>query len=128
MFIIYQITQSSSLTEFFKLCKRKFNEMKNDFVLENYNNYLNRCGLNDIIDLFHQSKLKTLIKIIILNINNIKNEIDQLIFNYLLEIALERFIYDENTQLSIAETNQNILKLFDNVNKHAETTISKVRK
>ncbi|CAF3405359.1 unnamed protein product [Rotaria sp. Silwood1] len=126
MFIIYQVIQTISTSkEFFELCKKKFQDIKNDVLLDNYNNYLNRCGLKDIIDLFHQCKLKSFIKKIIFNINNVKNEIDQLILNYLLEIASERFIYDQNTQLSTVETNQTILKLFDNVKNHAEQTITK---
>ncbi|CAF3411726.1 unnamed protein product [Rotaria sp. Silwood1] len=126
MFIIYQVIQTISTSkEFFELCKKKFQDIKNDVLLDNYNNYLNRCGLKDIIDLFHQCKLKSFIKKIIFNINNVKNEIDRLILNYLLEIASERFIYDQNTQLSTVETNQTILKLFDNVKNHAEQTITK---
>ncbi|CAF4216476.1 unnamed protein product, partial [Rotaria sordida] len=126
MFSIYQIIQTTStLKEFFELCKKKFQNIKNDLILDNYNNYLNRCGLNDIIDLFHQCKLKLFIIKIIFNINNIKNEIDRLILNYLLEISLERYIYDENTQLSTIETNQTILKLFDNEKNYVEQTITK---
>ncbi|CAF3162893.1 unnamed protein product, partial [Rotaria sp. Silwood2] len=40
-------------------------------------------------------------------------------------IGSERFIYDINTQLSTAETNENILKLFDNEKNHVEQTITK---
>ncbi|CAF4528543.1 unnamed protein product [Rotaria sp. Silwood2] len=111
--------------EFFELCKKKFQHIKDDLILDNYNNYLNRCGLKDIIDLFHQCKLKSFIKKFIFNINNVKNDIDRLILNYLLGIALERFIYDENTQLSTVETNQIILTLLDNEKNHAEQTLTK---
>ncbi|CAF2979252.1 unnamed protein product [Rotaria sp. Silwood2] len=126
MFIIYQIIQTTSTSkEFFELCKKKFQHIKDDLILDNYNNYLNRCGLKDIIDLFHQCKLKSFIKKFIFNINNVKNDIDRLILNYLLGIALERFIYDENTQLSTVETNQIILTLLDNEKNHAEQTLTK---
>jgi hypothetical protein len=128
MFIIYQIIQStSSSTEFFELCKKKFEDIKDDLLLENYNNYLNRCGLKDIIDLFHQCKLKSLIKIFFLNVNNVKNEIDRLVFDYLLQIALEHSIHDEITQISTKETTENIIKLFNNEKHQVEQTISKVR-
>jgi hypothetical protein len=128
MFIIYQIIQSSSSSskDFFELCKNKFYENKNNLILENYQNYLKRCGLIDIIDLFHQCKLKLFIKILNLNINNIKNEIDRLFFDYLLEIAFECSIYDEKTQISTVETRQNILKLLEKEKEHIEQTISKV--
>jgi hypothetical protein len=126
MFIIYQILQSSSSKDFFELCKNKFHENKNNLILENYQNYLKRCGLIDIIDLFHQCKLKLFIKILNLNINNIKNEIDRLFFDYLLEIAFECSIYDEKTQISTVETRQNILKLLEKEKEHIEQTISKV--
>ena len=69
MFIIYQIIQSSSsLNEFLDLCKNKLKQIKNDFIVENYNNYLNRCGLIDIIDLFHQCQLNSFINTMILSI------------------------------------------------------------
>jgi hypothetical protein len=128
MFIIYQITQptSSSSTEFFELCKKKLQENQEDLIVKNYNNYLNRCGLKDIIDLFLECKLKSLIKTIDLTVNNINDEIDRLVLDCLLEMSLERFIYDEKTQINIAETSQNILKLIDNEKKSIEQTISKV--
>ncbi|CAF2818103.1 unnamed protein product [Rotaria sp. Silwood2] len=82
MFIIYQIIQTTSTSkEFFELCKKKFQHIKDDLILDNYNNYLNRCGLKDIIDLFHQCKLKSFIKKFIFNINN--NYIKHTICTYL---------------------------------------------
>ncbi len=127
MFIIYQIIQSSSSSkDFFELCKKKFQKNQNDLILENYNNYLNRCGLIDIIDLFHQCQLKLLIHMFYLNVNNVKNEIDRLFLDYLIEIALEYSIYDEQTQVSTVETRQNIIKLFQKEKNHTEPTISKV--
>ncbi|CAF3256213.1 unnamed protein product [Rotaria socialis] len=126
MFVIYQIIQSkSSSNEFFELCKNKLAEIENDALLDSYNNHLNRCGLKDIIDLLHQCKLKSLIKEITFTINNVKNEIDRLILSYLLEVASERLIYDDNVQLSTSKTIENILALFDNEKKHVEQTISK---
>lgn len=127
MFIIYQIIQSTtSPTEFFQLCEKKFQENSNDLILENYNNYLKRCGLIDIIDLFHQCKLKSFIQIFNLTINNIKNEIDRLFFDHLLDISLEQSIYDEKTQMNTVETKQNIIKLLEKEKEHVEQTISKV--
>ncbi|CAF0824851.1 unnamed protein product [Rotaria sordida] len=115
MFIIYQLIQSSSLFEFFQLCKNKLKQIKNDLILETYNNYLNRCGLIDIIDLFHQLKIESFINTIILSINNIKNDIDQLFFEYLLELSsLSCCIYDVKTKLITYETKENLFKLIDN--------------
>jgi len=127
MFIIYQIIQPTlSSIEFYDLCKKKFQDIKNDLILENYNNYLNRCGLKDIIDLFHQCRLKSFLKMISFNFNNVSNEIDRLFAEYLLEIALERSIYDEETKLSTVETKEKIIQLFEKEKKHTEQTISKV--
>ena len=130
MFIIYQIIQPTpapSSTQFFDLCKNKFQETTKDhLILESYNNYLNRCGLKDMIDLFHICKLKSLVQNIVLSVHSVKNEIDRLVFDYLLEIALEHSIYDEITQISTVETSKNISKLFLNEKMQAEQTISKV--
>ncbi|CAF1567381.1 unnamed protein product [Rotaria sordida] len=127
MFIIYQLIQSSSLFEFFQLCKNKLKQIKNDLILENYNNYLNRCGLIDIIDLFHQLKLESFINTIILSINNIKNDIDQLFFEYLLELSsLSCCIYDVKTKLITYETKENLFKLIDNRKISIEQTNRKV--
>ncbi|CAF4135253.1 unnamed protein product, partial [Adineta steineri] len=126
MFIIYQIIHSStSSIEFLELCKKKIQNNKDDLILKNYNKYLNRCGLKDIIDLFHQCQIQTCIKMINFNINHVNNEIDRLFFDYLLEIALERSIYNEETQITTIETSENIVKLFEKEKKHMEQTISK---
>ncbi|CAF3639923.1 unnamed protein product [Adineta steineri] len=126
MFIIYQIIHSStSSIEFLELCKKKIQNNKDDLILGNYNKYLNRCGLKDIIDLFHQCQIQTCIKMINFNINHVNNEIDRLFFDHLLEIALERSIYNEETQITTIETCENIVKLFEKEKKHMEQTISK---
>ncbi|CAF3882792.1 unnamed protein product, partial [Rotaria sp. Silwood1] len=115
MFIIYQLIQSSSLFEFFQLCKNKLKQIKNDLILENYNNYLNQYDLIDIIDLFHQLKLESFINTIILSINNIKNDIDRLFFEYLLELSSSSCcLYDVKTKLITNETKENLFKLIDN--------------
>lgn len=127
MFIVYQIIHSSiSSIDFFELCQRKFQSKSDDIILENYNNYLKRCGLIDIIDLFHQCQLKTFIQIIHLNINHVKNEIDRLFFDHLLDISLEHSIYDDQTQITTKETKENIIKLFEMDREQVEQTISKV--
>jgi hypothetical protein len=127
MFSIFQIIQStSSSTEFFEFCKMKFQAKKNDLIVENYNDYLKRCGLIDIIDLFHQCQLKSSVKRFYLNTHNVKNEMDRLFFDYLLDIALEHSIYDENTQISNIETRENIIKLFEKEKYPIEQTITKV--
>ncbi|CAF1325846.1 unnamed protein product [Rotaria sordida] len=114
MFIIYQLIQSSSLFEFFQLCKNKLKQIKNDLILENYNNYLNQYDLIDIIDLFHQLKLESFINTIILSINNIKNDIDRLLFEYLLELSSSCCVYNVKTKLITNETKENLFKLIVN--------------
>jgi hypothetical protein len=79
MFRIYQIIQPSlSLMEILNLCKNKLKKIKNNLIIEDYNNYLSRCGLVDIIDIFHQCQFDSVIKTIVLSIENIKNDIDRL--------------------------------------------------
>ncbi|CAF5014910.1 unnamed protein product [Rotaria sp. Silwood1] len=127
MFIIYQLIQSSSLFEFFQLCKNKLKQIKNDLILENYNNYLNQYDLIDIIDLFHQLKLESFINTIILSINNIKNDIDRLFFEYLLELSSSSCcLYDVKTKLITNETKENLFKLIDNRKISIEKTNRKV--
>jgi len=95
MFMIYQVIHPLlTINEFYFLCKNKLKQIKNNFLIENYNKYLNHCGLIDIIDLFHQCQLDSLEKTIFLSINNIKNNIDQLFYEYF--------------------TNENLFKLIDN--------------
>jgi hypothetical protein len=127
MFSIYQMIQSSSSIEFFQLCKNKLNQIKNDQILDNYNNYLNQCGLVDIIDLFHQCQLESFINTIILSIDNIKNHIDRLFFDYLVELSSSSCcIYDVKTKITTTETRENLFKLMDNEKEYDEQTIRKV--
>jgi len=130
MFMIYQIIQPSlSLIQFFDLCKNKLKQIKNHFLIENYNKYLNRCGLVDIIDLFHQCQFESFINTIILSINNIKTNIDRFFFQYLIELSsTSSYIYDIKTKSITKETNENLLKLIDNRKISPEPTNSKVRK
>ena len=115
MFNIYQMIQSSaSSSEFLDLCKNKLKQIKNDRIVEKYNNYLNHCGLVDIIDLFHQCRLDSFINTMILSIYNIKSQIDRLFFEYLLDLPSSTCcIYDVKTKLITTETKENLLKLID---------------
>ncbi|CAF1239434.1 unnamed protein product [Rotaria sp. Silwood1] len=114
MCIIYQRIQSSLLIEFFQLYKNKLKQIKNDLLVENYNNYLNRYDSIDIIDIFYQLKLESSIETIILSINNIKNDIDRLFFEYLLELSSPSCcIYDVKTKLITIETKENLFKLIN---------------
>jgi hypothetical protein len=127
MFIIYQRIHSSSLIEFFQLCKNKIKQIKNDFILEDYKKYLNRCGLCDIIDLFHQCQLESFVNTITLSINSIRNDIDRLFFEYLLELPSSSWcIYDVQTKLSKTETKENLWKLINNEKKYDVQINSKV--
>lgn len=127
MFIIYQIIQSpATSTQFFDLCKAKLSDKKDEVVLENYNNYLKRCGLKDIIDLFHDCRLPSLLKQVTFNIANVTNELEQLFCNHLLELAIEHEVYNEQTESFSSDTKENIINLFDDKRRHVEQTISKV--
>ncbi|CAF0793906.1 unnamed protein product [Adineta ricciae] len=126
MFIIYQIIQSpSTSTQFFDLCKAKLSDKNDEVVLESYNNYLKRCGLKDIIDLFHDCRLPSLIKQVTFNITNVSNELEQLFCDHLLELAIEHEVCNEQTESFSSDTKENIIKLFDDKKKHVEQTISK---
>ncbi|CAF5103492.1 unnamed protein product, partial [Rotaria sp. Silwood1] len=94
---------------------------------ENYNNYLNRYDLIDIIDIFYQLKLESSIETIILSINNIKNDIDRLFFEYLLELSSSSCcIYDVKTKLITIETKENLFKLINTRKIPVESTNRKV--
>jgi hypothetical protein len=95
-------------------------------IVENYKNYLNRCGLIDIIELFHQCQLDLVRKTIILTRNSIKNDIDRLFFEYLVELSSSCGIYDVKTKLTTVETSENLLKLIDQGQISGEQTNSKV--
>ncbi|CAF3527521.1 unnamed protein product [Rotaria sp. Silwood1] len=89
-------------------------EKTNRKVIENYNNYLNRYDSIDIIDIFYHLKLESSIETIILSINNIKNDIDRLFFEYLLELSSPSCcIYDVKTKLITIETKENLFKLIN---------------
>jgi hypothetical protein len=122
MWMIYQGIQSTlSVRDFWNLCKNKFKQIQNDFILENYNNYLNRCGLIDIIDLIHQCQFDLMIQTIIFSIKNIKNDMDRLVLEYLVQLpSTSCGIYDRKTKLTTIKTPEDLLKLIDNEKPSAE--------
>lgn len=126
MFIVYQIVHSSSASEFAELCKKKCHGIENDSSVESYNGYLSRCGLKDIIDLFHQCALKSCVKTIRFNVQNMNSDIDRLFADYLMEAAVIHAVYDVEKQTSCTETRENVAKLLEGEVKAVEPTISKV--
>jgi len=91
MYIIYQIVCSSSIDEFHQVCQRKFDGNRTDL----YENYLKRCGLLDLIDLFHQCQLKSTIQTIEFQQENIRTELDRLFIRNLVEISLAKENFEE---------------------------------
>jgi len=107
MFMIYQVIHPLlTINDFYFLCQNKLKQIKNNFIIENYNQYLNRCGLIDIIDLFHQCQFDSLKKTIILSINNIQNNIDQLFYEYFTNENLFKLI--DNKQILDQQTNNKV--------------------
>ena len=112
--IFRRIQPSVSTSEFLDLCKKKLNRINDDSILGNYNNYLNRCSLFDIIDLFHQYRLDSSEKTMLLSIKNIKSDIDRLFFEYLVELPnTSCAIYDGKAKSFTTETRENLLQLID---------------
>jgi len=113
MFRISQVIQPSlSTIEFFDLCKNKLKQIKNNFLIENYNKYLNRCDLSDIIDIFHQCQFHLINNTMDLSI---KNNIDQLFFEYLTELSSTEINENliENSKISNQQTNSKVSQLID---------------
>ncbi|CAF1640832.1 unnamed protein product [Adineta ricciae] len=95
-----------------ELCQKKLMKIENDCVLEDYRKYLNHCELNDIIDIFLQCQLESAEKTILLSIDSFKNEIDQLLFEYLVKnSSVTCDIYDEKSKTFLNETKENLIKL-----------------
>ena len=127
MFIVCQIVQSSVTSkEFLDLCKKKVRRDVQHATMQNYNKYLQRCGLNDLIDLFHQCQVESSMNSLTLQSSQVQTDFDRLVFEYLLEQSTQCGIGDQRTQPTTSETKQVVQKLIDNDTTHAEQTISKV--
>lgn len=88
MWIICRWIQPSlSMMNFENLCRKKLRQVEHDLILDEYNAYLNQCGLIDLIDLMHMCRSQLMTKMILLSMKNVKNELDQLFFEYLLELS-----------------------------------------
>ena len=89
MFSIYQMLQcSSSSNEFDQLCQKKIEANFDDSTVKNYNHYLERCGLIDLIDLYRQCQLKSSNDTIEFNHNHIQSKLDRLFYNHLHSTSL----------------------------------------
>jgi hypothetical protein len=118
MWMIYRTIQPElSMIKFWNLCKNKLKKIPNDNLIEKYNNYLNRCGLIDIIDLFHQCQFDSILQTIIFSIKNIQNNMDQLFFEYLLELPSTSC--EIETKLT---TKENLLQFIDHKKSIIEQT------
>ena len=93
--------------------------------MENYNKYLQRCGLSDLIDLFHQCQVESSMHSLTLHSSQVQTDFDRLVFEYLLEQSTQCGIDDQSTQPTTAETKQAVQKLIDNVTTQTEQSISK---
>ena len=123
MFIISQIIQSTTTSnDLFQLCQLKLKKTTDHSLLDNYNQYLNRCGLTDFIDLWHQYQSEKSMDTIIFTLDQIQNSMDQLLIEHLLEMTSECFI---DGQSSI-ENKEKIQKLIERDKKIIEQSISKV--
>ena len=106
MFSINQILQLNT-NEFEQLCRNKLNENLEDSQVKIYNNYLERCGLIDLIDLFHQCQSK---EIFVFNSNQINNQLDRLFFQHLYpSISIPEQISSDS---SISRVNPHHCSLF----------------
>ncbi|CAF1329270.1 unnamed protein product [Adineta ricciae] len=95
-----------------ELCQKKLKKIESDCVLEDYRKYLNHCELNDIIDIFLQCQFESAEKAILLSIDSFRNEIDQLLFEYLVKnSSVTCDIYDEKSKTFLNETKENLIKL-----------------
>ena len=91
-------------------------------MIDNYNQYLKRYGLKDLINLWHQCRFESSTKFFILTVDQVNNELDRLFLDYLFEISTECGVNDEMS----TETKENLVKLFDKEKKSPKQGISKV--
>jgi hypothetical protein len=114
MFIVYQIIQSSStLTDFVQLCQEKLEKSSEHVSLvEQYNQYLKRCGLTDLIDLWEECQLRSTMKMLVVTSDHVKTELDRLFLENLLQSA--------------SVDDQTAKKFLQQEKKPLEQTISKV--
>lgn len=111
MFSIYQMLQLSSSNEFDQLCQKKIDDNSEDSQVKNYNHYLERCGLVDLIDLYHQCQWKSSTDILEFNHNHIQTKLDRLFFNQLYPTLLvDHPLSDCLPEKSISRVN-NLFKL-----------------
>ena len=108
MWMIYRWNQPSvSMMDFENLCRKKLKQVENDLILEEYNAYLNRCGLMDLIDLMHMCRSQLMTKTILLSMKNVKNQLDQLFFEYLLELSSTSYPVDP-IETEVINTNSKV--------------------
>lgn len=79
MFSIHQMLQFHT-NEFDQLCSNKLKKNFDDNQVNVYNHYLERCGLIDLIDLFHQCSAK---ETFVFHVNQIHNQLDRLFYQHL---------------------------------------------
>ncbi|UJR28943.1 hypothetical protein I4U23_010160 [Adineta vaga] len=121
MFNIYKKLPVSSCS-IMDLCKNKLQQIENDFMLNNYQKYLNQCKLNDIIDIFLQCQFESMDKTIVISIDSFKNEMDQLFFEYLLnKSSVKCEIDDLKTKLMITKSTKTFNQQINNNNDLKQT-------
>lgn len=79
------IQPSLSMVNFWNLCRKKFQQVEKDSLLDEYNACLNRWGLIDLVDLMGKCRVQLKGKPIPLSMKNVKNDLDRLFYESLLE-------------------------------------------
>ena len=83
--IVYQVVQSSCMFPgFLYFYRKKLENSSNHQLMDQYNQYLTRC---DLIDLWEECRLPSAAKILILTLDQVKDELDQLFLERLLDLS-----------------------------------------
>ena len=87
MFLVAQLIRPAiSFNEFFSACRNKLKKRTNDEFLTQYNSYLTRCGLTDLLDLWNDFPIDSLT----LTNEQIHDELDRIFLEHFFDVAVER--------------------------------------
>ena len=93
MFLVAQLIRPAiSFNEFFSACRNKLKKRTNDDeFLTQYNSYLTRCGLTDLIDLWNDFPVDSLT----LTNEQIHDELDRIFLEHFFDVSIERSPNDD---------------------------------